>query len=125
MEKTEQNQAEKGKQLDQFFTKDSVAIDCLDKLIDYLSKNAKSKYRIESATFFEPSAGGSAFIRALKANNCEKIFACDLDPCCGGIVRSPKNHLPKWTEGHIIVYRRLRERGRENHAGIEDLCGPS
>ena len=43
----------------------------------------------------------------------------------GRSIRSPKNHLPKWTEGHIIVYRRLRERGRENHAGIEDLCGPS
>lgn len=85
MEKTEQNQSEKGKQLDQFFTKDSVAIDCLDKLIGYLSKN--SKYRIKSATFFEPSAGGGAFIRALKANNCEKIFACDLDPGCDGIVK--------------------------------------
>lgn len=85
MEESEQTPTDKGKQLDQFFTKDSVASDCLSLLLDYLGSN--SKYSIDSTLFLEPSAGGGAFLRALDKKNIKAIYACDLDPGYKGIVK--------------------------------------
>ena len=73
----------------------------------------------------KPTNNYITFVFKLKyqTNPGEEIYIFGDHPDFGNWEKS-KFKL-KWTEGHIIVYRRLRERGRENHAGIEDLCGPS
>ena len=68
------------KDLDQFYTKDEVALECVDFLF-----NALKDIDIDTAKlkFLEPSAGGGAFIRALNAKNVlidNNIYAFDLDP---------------------------------------------
>ena len=62
-------------ELDQFYTKDEVAL----KLCEVVK--AKLKDKIKDYTFLEPSAGGGAFVRAINQsfeNN--EIIALDLDP---------------------------------------------
>lgn len=61
--------------LDQFYTKDEVAL----KLCEIIK--AKLKDKLEFYTFLEPSAGGGAFLKALnKSFENNEIIALDLEP---------------------------------------------
>lgn len=61
--------------LDQFYTKDEVAL----KLCEIIK--AKLKDKLKSYIFLEPSAGGGAFLKALNKNfKNNEIIALDLDP---------------------------------------------
>ena len=61
--------------LDQFYTKDEVAL----KLCEIIK--AKLKDKLEFYTFLEPSAGGGAFLKALNKNfKNNEIIALDLEP---------------------------------------------
>lgn len=66
------------KDFDQFYTKDSIAAECLDNLINVLGDN--SGYNLNQICFLEPSAGGGAFLRALENNHFKNYYACDIDP---------------------------------------------
>ena len=66
------------KDFDQFFTKDTIAEECLDDLLNTLKKN--SGYNLGDVCFLEPSAGGGSFLRALDKNHCSNYYACDIDP---------------------------------------------
>ena len=61
--------------LDQFYTKDEVAL----KLCEIIK--AKLKDKLKSYIFLEPSAGGGAFLKALNKNfKNNEIIALDLEP---------------------------------------------
>jgi len=66
------------KNFDQFFTKDTVAEECLDDLLNSLKK--ESDYDLRDVCFLEPSAGGGAFLKALDKRNYSNYYACDIDP---------------------------------------------
>ena len=66
------------KDFDQFFTKDSVAEECLADLVEVLGSD--SGYDLKDVCFLEPSAGGGSFLRALDKSNYKKYYACDIDP---------------------------------------------
>lgn len=69
------------KRLDQFYTSDAVALQCLLFLKEYLgSESQDAKY-----TYVEPSAGGGAFFKLLP-ENCR--VGIDLDPKCEGVVKA-------------------------------------
>ena len=63
------------KKLDQFFTQDKVAKDCLNKILVTLRGLG---YSTDDVSFLEPSAGDGAFIRAVKGKNMS-FFAYDID----------------------------------------------
>lgn len=68
------------KDLDQFYTKDEIALECVDILFKVLRE---IDVDIAKLKFLEPSAGGGAFIRALNEKNVSfdnNIYAFDLDP---------------------------------------------
>ena len=87
------------KDFDQFFTKDSVALECLDNLLEVLKDN--SGYNLDKICFLEPSAGDGAFLRALKDHKYKKFFAYDIDPKNNHIIKrdflkdSLKGELPE------------------------------
>jgi len=66
----------RAKELDQWYTKDEVAEQCVDKMIELGLLS-------EFVNAIEPSAGEGAFIRALdKVVDNEYIFGYDIDPKC-------------------------------------------
>ena len=73
------NNQEKSKLFDQFYTQDKIAIDCLEKIFNVLKTNFKT-LDFKKMTFLEPSAGGGAFLRALKNKGYNNFFAIDIDP---------------------------------------------
>lgn len=60
--------------LDRFYTKDSVAFECL---------NILQKYTSEQDLFVEPSAGGGAFFRQITGRK----VGLDLSPECAGVTQ--------------------------------------
>lgn len=69
------------KDLDKFFTNDEIANQCLHKFINILQKD---NVEVKDYLFFEPSAGGGAFLRALEKESLEYI-ATDIDPMLSNI----------------------------------------
>lgn len=78
MNNSDPNQLIQEKQLDQFYTKDSVASDCFRDLLNILT--SESGYDLSITTFLEPSAGGGAFIRAIEEFGFKNVYACDIEP---------------------------------------------
>ncbi len=68
---------DKAKELDQFYTKDSVAEGSLKIGLDVLKKLG---YKLDETAFLEPSAGAGAFVRALKKVGAKKVYSFDIDP---------------------------------------------
>ena len=66
------------KDFGQFYTKDSVAEECLADLVGILKNN--SGYDLDKVCFLEPSAGDGAFLRALDKENYNNYYACDIAP---------------------------------------------
>lgn len=64
------------KELNQFYTKDEIALQCLNLALETLSKLNS----LDNALFLETSAGAGAFIRALKQKNISNFLAYDIDP---------------------------------------------
>lgn len=62
-------------ELDRFYTKDIVAVECLKTLSNYTSIDD---------LYIEPSAGGGAFFR----NSENDIIGIDLSPACDGVVQA-------------------------------------
>ena len=64
------------KNLDQFYTKDSVAEASVEVALDYVDKLG---YDLSKLKVLEPSAGNGSFLRVLKSKNI-KYSAYDIDP---------------------------------------------
>lgn len=85
------------KELDQFYTKDEVALSCMRSVREVLATAAIAE---ENVFYLEPSAGGGAFLRAISADWQSVCFGCDLDPHCEGVHRCDflredvSRHLP-------------------------------
>lgn len=69
--------------LDQFYTKRSVSLACVSRLIAILDRYDVD---IHDALFVEPSAGDGSFIEALSSNGIDSIYAYDIDPKASGIM---------------------------------------
>ena len=75
------------KQLDQFYTQDSISSQCLSEAVEVLHKLYPS---MKDILFLEPSAGDGSFIRALKSIEelkDNKYYACDVDPRANDILK--------------------------------------
>lgn len=70
---------------DQFYTQDHVAEQCLDNLLNVLTR--QSDYLLDETFFVEPSAGDGAFLRALDKAHYNNYYACDIDPHHSRIVQ--------------------------------------
>lgn len=68
--------ADEAKTLDQFYTKSSVAQDCVDLALDYASKLG---YDLSKLKALEPSAGSGSFVHALQ-NKGVKVDGYDIAP---------------------------------------------
>ena len=70
------------RELDQFYTREDIAVMCVSNLVKILPR-LQAEGQGNKWFFVEPSAGGGAFLRALKAvpdtSKC-RWFACDIDP---------------------------------------------
>lgn len=62
-------------ELDRFYTKESIAIECINRL---------SKFTSQGDIFVEPSAGGGAFYKNLESPK----FGYDLAPACDGVEKA-------------------------------------
>lgn len=75
------------RELDQFYTRDDIAVVCVSNLVKILPRLTGSGHG-DKWFFVEPSAGGGAFLRALECvaetAKCE-CFACDIDPHCDAV----------------------------------------
>lgn len=67
----------KSKELDQFYTKRSIAVECYAQFITFLKNNS-----IEQTVFLEPSAGSGAFYSLLPSNR----LGIDLEPKIDGVI---------------------------------------
>lgn len=67
----------KSKELDQFYTKRSIAVECYAQFLDFLKVN-----QIEDTVFLEPSAGSGAFYSLLPSNK----LGIDLEPKIDGVI---------------------------------------
>ena len=76
---------DKAKALDQFFTSDDVALECLEDLIKIAPQIGYSD--LKTVYFLEPSAGGGSFLRALEQKNLDKT-GWDIDPQTVGVVKN-------------------------------------
>lgn len=70
------------RELDQFYTRDDIAVSCTSNLVAVLPRLSWRDHK-KRWFFVEPSAGDGSFVRAIKAipeiANCE-WYACDIDP---------------------------------------------
>lgn len=64
--------------LDRYYTPDPVALACVDAL-------RREAWMPASASVLEPSCGGGAFLRALKAAGVRDVVAMDVDPDAAGL----------------------------------------
>lgn len=75
--------------LDRFYTKDSVALQCIEHLKSFVPQDS---------LFIEPSAGGGAFYRQLPENK----IGYDLAPTCDGVLESSWFDVSV-PEGSVII----------------------
>lgn len=65
------------KQLDQFYTQDTVALNCLTSAYNVIKQFYND---VDNLFFLEPSAGNGAFLRALQQQGLAHFLGCDIDP---------------------------------------------
>lgn len=80
--------------LDQFYTKDTIALDCFNKLKQYVNID-------EYDIILEPSAGRGAFYKILPSNKREGI---DLEPKYNGIIKMDFfNYNPIKNKKYLVI----------------------